>query len=670
MRATWRSAALAALIATGAHASPPPTQTGPAPTVPTFAPKASATAKPVSAQSATAHALTEADAEAYLDGFFQDSLARADIAGAVVVVVKDGRVLLEKGYGFSDVTSRASVDPRRTLFRPGSISKLFTWTAVMQLVEQGKLDLDRDVNDYLDFRIPSTWPKPITLRSLMTHTPGFEEHIKGLMVDDPKEIVPLRSALLTSLPKRIYPPGQVSAYSNYGASLAGYIVQRISGEPFADYIAHHILKPLGMTHSTFEQPLPKALQADMSKGYFTPEEKPQPFEIINLSPAGALSTDGDDIAHFMIAHLNNGSYEGASILKPETIALMHRPAFQPVPPLPAMALGFYHEDRNGHAIVGHGGDSQVFHSDLHLILDANVGLFLSMNSAGKDMNPVSNVRTMLLDGFMNRYFPAPEPRAAKALPSAKADAEKVAGFYRLSRRSETNFASLGSLVQSAEVAVLPDGAITIPLLAAAGGPKKWIEVAPFIWREEHGSHRLAVVMEGGKVKWASSDLFPPILVLQPVPLWLTPTFVYVLLGASLSMLLLTTLFWPIKAVLRWRYGQAFAPSGWAAGLYRWTRIVALIDIVMIGGWLAFLLSGQFHLDVFSSKNDVYVRILQLLSVLAVAGSVVPILQFIFALRDRSQPWWTKATDGMNAVSAISIAWFVFAFRLVTLSLNY
>src|SRR5215472_7255034 len=171
------------------------------------------------------HALTREDLEAYFDGFFPDTLARADIAGAVVVVVKDGKVLLEKGYGFSDIKTRAPVDPSRTLFRPGSISKLFTWTAVMQLVEQGKIDLDRDVNDYLDFQIPASFPKPITMRNLMTHTAGFEEHYKGVGIDDPARLLPLRTALIVSLPSRIYPPGEVSAYSNYGAALAGYIVQ-------------------------------------------------------------------------------------------------------------------------------------------------------------------------------------------------------------------------------------------------------------------------------------------------------------------------------------------------------------------------------------------------------------------------------------------------------------
>src|SRR5216684_3471521 len=196
------------------------------------------------------HELTVADATAWLDGFMPMQLEREDIAGAVVLVVKDGKVLLAKGYGYKDVAKKIPVTPDSTLFRPGSISKLFTWTAVMQLVEQGKLDLDRDVNTYLDFSIPEAYGKPITLRNIMTHTPGFEETIKGLFAHDRR---PLAVVMKTWVPERIFPPGEVSAYSNYGASLAGYIVQRVSGEPFEQYVARHILQPLGMTHSTFEQ---------------------------------------------------------------------------------------------------------------------------------------------------------------------------------------------------------------------------------------------------------------------------------------------------------------------------------------------------------------------------------------------------------------------------------
>jgi CubicO group peptidase (beta-lactamase class C family) len=364
-------------------------------------PLATASAAPVPAPPhAQTHELTEADLSAWLDGFMPLAIGRGDIAGAVVVVVKDGHVLVEKGYGVADVKTMRPVDPERTLFRPGSISKLFTWTAVMQLVEQKKLDLDTDVNTYLDFSIPHTFGKPVTLRDLMTHRPGFEESIKRLFTEDPKRMQTLGEGLKAWVPDQIFPPGETPAYSNYGATLAGYIVQRVSGEKFEDYVARHIFEPLGMTHSTFVQPLPKALAGDMSSGYEKASDEPKKFEIVWMAPAGALSTTGDDIAKFMIAYLGGG----APILKPETVKLMHSEIYQRNPPVPGIGLGFYHEDTNGHVIVGHGGDTILFHSDLHLIPDMGVGFYFSQNSAGKEN---STIRGPLFRQFMDRYFPAP-----------------------------------------------------------------------------------------------------------------------------------------------------------------------------------------------------------------------------------------------------------------------
>ena len=218
------------------------------------------------------------------------ALQTGDIAGAVVAVVKDGQILTERGYGFADVEKRTPVDPKLTLFRPGSVSKLFTWTAVMQLVEQGKIDLDADVNQYLDFKIPARDGKPITMRNLMQHTAGFEEQAKGIISEDPK--APGFEALLKHwVPTRVFAPGTTPAYSNYGASLAGYIVQRVSGEPFDDYIDKHIFEPLDMKHSSFRQPLPTELVPLMSKGYPAASRASRaPFEIVGPAPAGSLSS--------------------------------------------------------------------------------------------------------------------------------------------------------------------------------------------------------------------------------------------------------------------------------------------------------------------------------------------------------------------------------------------
>jgi CubicO group peptidase (beta-lactamase class C family) len=215
----------------------------------------------------TAATLTAEDLATWLDGYMPYALKTGDIAGAVVVVARDGQILVERGYGYSDVARRTPVDPKRTLFRQGSVSKLFTWTAVMQLVEQGKINLDTDINQYLDFKIPARDGQPVTMRNLMQHTAGFEEYAKDLVSDDPKTALSSETRLKRWTPERIFPPGTTPAYSNYGAALAGYIVQRMSGEPFDAYIERHVLSPLEMSYSTFQQPLPATLAPWMSKGY-------------------------------------------------------------------------------------------------------------------------------------------------------------------------------------------------------------------------------------------------------------------------------------------------------------------------------------------------------------------------------------------------------------------
>ena len=254
--------------------------------------------------------LTRADVDAWLDGFVPYAMSTGDIAGGVIVVVKDGEVLAQKGYGYADVAAKKPVDPERTMFRAGSVAKLVVHTAVMQLVEQGKLDLDADIQQYLDFPVPDAdaFGKPVTLHNLMTHTGGFEELVRGLMASDPKVLMPLETYVKATKPTRIFPPGEVPSYCNYCVTLEGYIVQRVSGESFDDYLDKHIFAPLGMSNSTFRQPLPKQFAEQMSTGYRTASQPPGYFELVGPAPAGSLSTTGADMARFMIAQMQ--AYSG------------------------------------------------------------------------------------------------------------------------------------------------------------------------------------------------------------------------------------------------------------------------------------------------------------------------------------------------------------------------
>jgi len=250
---------------------------------------------------ASSTALSAADVAAWLDGLLTYGLKNGDIAGAVVAVVKDGQVLFQSGYGYADVAEKTPMDAERAMVRIGSTSKLFTWTAVMQLVEQGKLDLHRNVDDYLDFKVSPSGGTPITLLDLMNHRAGFEEGLKDLISTDPRTSQSTETYLKEHPRPLLFAPGTVPAYSNYGTALAGYIVQRVSGEPFERYVDQHIFLPLGMTHSTLEVPLPERFKDRVARGYRTASSSPQPFELVSTRPAGSVTTTAADMTRFMLA---------------------------------------------------------------------------------------------------------------------------------------------------------------------------------------------------------------------------------------------------------------------------------------------------------------------------------------------------------------------------------
>jgi CubicO group peptidase (beta-lactamase class C family) len=612
------------------------------------------------------HALTAEDLETFLDGFMPLQIGRANIAGAVVSVVKDGHVLFEKGYGYADVATRRRVSPDSTLFRPGSISKLFTWTAVMQQAELGKLDLDRDINDYLDFKIPASFGKPITLRDLMTHRPGFEETGKDLAVDTVSQLRPIGQYLRTHIPAQIFAPGTVPAYSNYGATLAAYIVERASGQPFNDYVEQHILGPLQMMHSTFRQPLPPALAPLMSKGYDLASGDSQPFELVEVAPAGSMTTSADDIAHFMIAQLGDGAYGAGRILQPSTLAAMHtRQAGWP-DAMHASALGFYEESQHGRRIIGHGGDTQVFHSDLHLILNANVGFFVSYNSIGRDdVSP----RTTLFDAFMDRYFPPAGP-PAPTLATAAADARAVAGVYEASRRAETNILSALTMLAEATLSFDPKDSTLLSEdeKGLDGQPVHYREVAPMRFASVEGHEELAFTTDATGRRIAYTTF--PFDIYQRVdrPLG-RKTFNLLLLGICLGIIGLTLIGWPIGAMIRKHFGRPLALDPDARRHRLIGRAVA-IAITLFMVVLVFLANKLNRLSGLGAAGDAEVHALQVLGVLCVIGAVVFPYTVRMSWRDGTRWVWARVWDVMLTVSCLGFAWFLIQWHLLNFNLQY
>ena len=607
--------------------------------------------------------LTATDLQAFLDGLLPAQLEREDIAGAVVAVVKDGKVLFAKGYGFSDVQKRKSVSPAETLFRPGSISKLFTWTSVMQLVEQGKLDLDRDVNDYLDYKIPPAFSKPITLRNILTHTPGFEETAKELFVADASKMRPLGEYLREHIPGRIFPPGVTPAYSNYATAMAGYIVQRTSGKPFEQYVADNIFIPLGMGHTTFVQPLPANLSSFMSNGYQQASKEAKPYEFVQAFPAGSVATSAADMCIFMMAHLQDGRWNDKQILRPETAKLMHARAFGSDPRLNGMALGFYEETRNGHRIIGHGGDTLYFHSDLHLIHDSNVGFFVSYNSAGK--GEVSG-RTILFEKFLDRYFPYTP--SAPAVASAKENAEQVAGLYVASRRGEKSFLKVTEFLGQAKAFANSDGTLSIdPLKGTNGELKRYEEISPLLYRQVNGQDLIGFHKNSNGRMEFSIDY--PFFVFERASMADNKNFNMAIIVPSLIFIALAVLFWPVGASIRWHYGTKLDLTPSEKRLRLAVRLVCIVDLLFAVGWLIFI-SGTNDVTNLSRSRDPLLYLLEILGVIAAMGTLIVILHAFRSWAKTGKWIWAKLFDVALALACIGFTWFIWHWNLINFNLRY
>ncbi len=514
-----------------------------------------------------------AELEAFLDGIMAAHLAEYHIPGATLSVVVDGELFLAKGYGYADLETRVPVEAERTLFRPGSVSKLFVWTAVMQLVEAGRLDLHADVNDYLDFEIPATFAEPITLAHLLTHTPGFEDVLEGLFVLSTDDLLPLDAYLKQNLPARVFPPGEVGAYSNYGSALAGYIVERVTGQSFHDYVEREIFAPLGMESTTFRQPLPERLAPEMSEGYNYVQGAyvKGTFELVNAYPAGSASSTATDMARFMIAHLQEGRYEDARILEASTVQEMHRLQFTPDTRLDGMTYGFMETTLNGERVIHHGGDTFLFHSGLFLLPEQNVGLFVSYN--GVESGPA---REALLQAFMDRYYPAPPAAALEPPVGAAERAARYAGEYHLTRASYTTWYKLLNLFMPFQVSVNEEGYLVVN---AAGEISQYVEVEPGFYRNrlpEEASDVLVFRIDDGGQAWA----FPPLpFSAVRAPWYATSFFTLALLGGITLLFVGTLLGWPIAFFVTLKQRERRPPLS----------VLARIVGALFGLWLLFTL---------------------------------------------------------------------------------
>jgi CubicO group peptidase (beta-lactamase class C family) len=597
-----------------------------------------------------------AEVAAFLDGVIAAHMESYHIAGAVVAVVKDGKLFFAKGYGYADVDKKKPVIADKTLFRTGSTGKLFTWTAVMQLVEKGLVDLDADINIYLkEFKIPGTFPQPITMTHLLTHTPGFEDRFTGLAVRKPGDIVPVGEYLARHLPARVRPPGQLTAYSNHGTALAGYIVEVVSGMPYEKYVEENIFKPLDMMNSTFVQPLPAYLAENMSVGYEFKNGRyeAKDFEIFKgLAPAGSMSCTAVDIANFMIAHLNKGAFREKRILKEETVKKMHTQLFANDPKTTGNAHGFWEYYHNQLRILDHGGDTLYFHTLLSLVPEKNIGFFVSYNTL-----PEKNPRSALLKAFLNRYYPKPDTPGPKPLPQDKNNdrLQRFTGSYQLARSPYTTYEKVTGLFPFLNISTIDDG----KLLARS---KQWIQVEPLVFQELGGQDTMVFKEDQeGNITHVFLSPMPhsACIKLQGIH---NPVYHYILLVIC-GLLFLSTWRWPFallyRKVCRRKNQKEKGPESiWArllAGIMSTFYILTVIGLIIVFSDETGLIFGS------------AVPFLKIVLVLPLVALLLTLAVLFFSFLAWVKKYWTPCERlhyTLIALASLAFLWFLHYWNLL------
>ncbi|KTG11711.1 serine hydrolase domain-containing protein, partial [Haloferax profundi] len=367
--------------------------------------------------------------EAFVDNVMAERIGTTTPGATVAIVSADAPILI-KGYGAADVDADLPVRADETVFRVGSVGKLVTYTAVMQGIEQGVLDLDTDVSSYLgDSRVtvPDTYDDPVTLRHLGTHTAGFESALDPDIVTDPNSLDSLETVLANQQPSRIRPPGKLVGYSNYGAALAGHVVAEAHDTMFEDYVQAEIFDPLGMTHSAFAQPVPADQPGDLATPHIRDGESFLTADdvYINMRPAGSLSATATDMAAFMCAHLGDGAVDETRILDAETAEAMHSLHHVRHPVVTNWRYGFHEYGNPDANLIGHSGGTVNFTSYLLLAPDDDVGIFVAYNSNPSEL-PKTVVDEIVAEYELQRTPTTPTPMSR---PGGQERAETVSGEY-------------------------------------------------------------------------------------------------------------------------------------------------------------------------------------------------------------------------------------------------
>jgi len=402
-------------------------------------------------------------------------------AGASIAVLKDGEIVFSKAYGYA-VQDEVKAG-RESVFEWGSATKLLVWTSLMQLKEQGKLNLNGDIRDYLPpgFLKKLKYEKPVTIYNLMHHNAGWEDRIADLFIMSPESVKDLEETLLVYEPLQVYPPGTIVAYSNYGCALAGFIVEQISGMPFYEYVNKNIFEPLGMKdtsiHPTQKDNPSVAERRGQIKGHRTGKGMPVPSPneriYVGLYPAGSVMGTAADASKFLSALMPESSSRCVLFRDNKTLNEMLSASDFYKEGFPRFSHGFmeyYYSART----LGHGGNTDSFSSSFTITPGERFALVIMTNQSGE---------TAICSGLAKLLLGEYRPEYSGEL----ADMRKFGGFFTMARKPETGFVKLPMTV-SMTLPVKPVDENTVDIAGA-----KFVQISPYLLKNMGGNELIDVI---------------------------------------------------------------------------------------------------------------------------------------------------------------------------------
>ncbi len=594
--------------------------------------------------------------EAFMDDYLAEQMAEYHIPGVVITFVKDGEVFFSKGYGYADMENQTPMDTEETLLTTASLGKAFSAVGVLQQYERGAIDLHEDIRPYItDFQLQTNFDEALTFANLLTHTDGFEARMIGVAAQDQEGLIPLGELIETYTPTQLYPPGQYMTYGDFAATLAGYVVQEVSGIPFEEYMKSNILSPLGMADSTFDQRLSDEMVARLATGYdyADGEYHAVPVFYVRSAPAGGLRTTAADMNAFMLALLNGGEYQGARILDEATAQMMFSQQFAPDPKMAGITYGLFEHFENDQRVLLRDGDGVGTRSRMVLFPEQDMGFFISYNSGD------SNLRLDIVSAILDHYYPVDGTPAPLPVDDYQARTKLFAGTYRPLQADVTSFGkSMYFFSQLVEIQSTDEGYLSIAAAGMGGeessvmggfeGTSLWVEVEPLYFEQVDGKGKLSFVQsESGeiiqmisgqgyhstftKLPWYGSQSFQMIFI-QLVALLL----ISAVISAFMS--------WPLGALIRkvrkqktnepflWSAFIARLWGGVAAGvlaLFVFRAIGVLYAIGAVAGMPNFV--WGISEDMVSSLNSIYLPV-------ALAFPLP-----VFVALSWGNRWWKKST---------------------------